>query len=138
MKTYDCKVNLNGSRNNAVRKRGVTAAEIAILREIHGKSPNGAAPITDIKPAGEVKRTDTVERARLASRYSFGEMKGPKLVKEVLGVDGVPLPQYVPGVDEPVEVEAEETQAAEVAPTPKPKRTRVAPKVETEEAATAA
>ena len=137
MKTYDCKVQLNGSRNNAVRKRGVTAAEIAILRHIHGTSPNGAAAVVDIKPAGNVSRTETIERARLANRYSHGEMRGPALVKDVLGVAGVPLPQYVPGVDDPEDDGAMAEAAPEpVAPKP-PKRTKIA-KVEQEEAATAA
>lgn len=131
MKTYTCKVRVNGSLLNVVRKNGVTAAEIAVLRHIHGTSPNGAAPVVDVKPEGNVQRSETAERKRLAENYSMGEMRGPALVKDVLGVEGVPLPQYVPGVDDP-EIEKEPVAPATDA---KPVRTRVAPAKEAAPAA---
>ena len=50
--------------HNAVPKWGVTAAEIALLRAIHGPEA-----VYDIEPAGEVERSNGVELARLHDLY---------------------------------------------------------------------
>jgi hypothetical protein len=107
MQLYDCSLRLNGSMLNVVRKFGVTAAEIAVLKHIHGRSPSGAEPVIEIVQAGTVARSDSQERARLANRYNRGAKKGEELVQKLLGITGVPLPAFVPGVDEPEAVEEE-------------------------------
>jgi hypothetical protein len=104
MRLYDCTVRLNGSLLHSVRKYGVTAAEIVVLRYIHGQSENANDPVTDIVAAGEARRADAQERARLSSIYRNGEEPGPVLVNRLLGVAGVPLPLYVAGFDDPSEI----------------------------------
>lgn len=128
MKTYNCKVRLNGSLLNVVDKRGVTAAEIVLLRHIHGQSESANDPVTDIVAASDIKRSERDERARLGSMYSMGEKRGPQLVQELLGVGGVPLPQWVEGVDEPADEEAVEASDQPAPPT-RPRRTKVAAEV---------
>jgi hypothetical protein len=99
MQLYDCKVRLLGSLNNEVRKRQVTAAEIAVLQRVHGSDA-----VADIKRVGEVKkRTDRSERARLTGVYRGGpdasgknRLSGQAFLDSILGV-GAPLPnEYVP------------------------------------------
>jgi hypothetical protein len=53
-----------GQSGNSVPKFGVTAAEIAVLRHIHGEDS-----VTDIEPAGDIQRSHREERARLVSTY---------------------------------------------------------------------
>jgi hypothetical protein len=104
MRLYDCTVRLNGSLLHSVRKYGVTAAEIVVLRYIHGQSENSNDPVADIVAQGETRRADAQERARLSTIYRNGEEPGPVLINRLLGVAGVPLPLYVAGFDDPAEV----------------------------------
>jgi hypothetical protein len=135
MRLYDCTVRLNGSLLNCVRKSGVTAAEIVVLRHVHGQSENANDPITDITPSGHIDRSDREERARLMVRYRMGEVSGPVLIPQLLGVAGVPLPQALEGIEEPVAAPVEESPAEE----PAPVRRRVGrPPKAAEEAATPA
>jgi hypothetical protein len=60
----DVHVKLGGDALNTVPKSGVTAAEIAVLQMIHG----GDA-VYDIRPTGQVERTQRVERERLKTIY---------------------------------------------------------------------
>lgn len=142
MQLYNCTVQLNGSMQNAVRKFDVTGAEIVLLRHIHGQSENAAAPVKEIdafdwvegpkdpetdeptkikSTKGVAKRTDAQERTRLASMYSHGDSSGSKLIAEVLGVAGVPLPKFAVD-DAGVEIRPEASEITETAPAP---RTRV-------------
>lgn len=57
-------VAIGGDLGNTIPKHGVTASEIAVLRAIHGE---GA--VSEIKPIGDVKRTNSEERNRLLTRY---------------------------------------------------------------------
>jgi hypothetical protein len=57
-------VGLGGDRGNTVPKYGVTAAEIAVIRSIHGEDS-----VFDIEPIGEVSRPSRVERSRLVAVY---------------------------------------------------------------------
>jgi len=68
MRLYDCKVLLAGSRENEVRKTDVTAAEIMVLRDIHG-----ADSVSEIKPKGMDKRPHADERRRLFMLYVGSE-----------------------------------------------------------------
>ena len=56
---------LGGDQGNTIQKFGVTPAEVAVLREIHGD-----ASVFDIQPLEEdVKRTSRDERIRLQEIY---------------------------------------------------------------------
>lgn len=105
MQIYDCTIRLGGSLHNEVTKQGVTAAEVILLRAIHGDDT-----VRHIKARGSIDVTDAEERARLATFYSNGtpamlnpdDMPGAQLVKEVFGVVGVPLPRKLADVEEDI------------------------------------
>lgn len=61
----NCLVALGGDAGNTVPKYGVTAAEIAVLRVIHGDDA-----IADIEPTGSVERSHKAERSRLVDAYA--------------------------------------------------------------------
>ena len=114
MDLYSVKVRLDGSLDNEVNLHNVTPAEIHLLEKIHygqGKHP----PVVDMVKTGTVNRSDAKERARLADRYTKGELvedRGTRMINAMFGVAGVPLPQsyiapevfenteYNPGEDE--------------------------------------
>jgi hypothetical protein len=82
---------------NEVRKDEVTAAEIEVLRMVHGDDA-----VVEIKPAGDVKRSDNEERQRIYDRYAgpadnMPEAVAKKLAKirGILGHDRAPLPQSI-------------------------------------------
>jgi hypothetical protein len=121
MQLYNCTVRLNGTLTNNVRKHDVTAAEIAILRHIHGQSESSNDPVFDIHaydlvegpkdadekptfykvPKGTLNRSPAAERSRLAMSYSMGDIPGSRIVIDVLGAGMAPLPTTVEGVDVP-------------------------------------
>lgn len=88
MKLYDCKVRLAGNVINEVRKEKVSAAEVIIMRAIHGDDA-----VIEIAEVGEDKRSDAEERDRLAAALYDGEV-----IAKVFGISAIPLPQEVPGV----------------------------------------
>ncbi|WP_176074325.1 hypothetical protein [Brucella intermedia] len=96
MQTYSARVRLSGSLFNEVPKAELTAAEITVLRRLHGPDS-----VVEIKPGKHVDRSDDVERDRLNHLYgrALAGVKGVGTLDAVLGVPGVPLPSYVPGVD---------------------------------------
>lgn len=76
MQIVDCFVRLNGSVEFEVAKPGITVAEVALLRALHGEDAVvriTAGPVVDVKPR-------TVKNDLLA-RYSAD---GPKKVIETL------------------------------------------------------
>lgn len=76
MKVYDCKVRNKGDVRDEVVRKAITAAEIKVLRHIHGDDA-----VVGIKPlTAEAERTEEVERERLEMRY------GAKAIAEVFGV----------------------------------------------------
>lgn len=87
MDQFDCKVRLAGSVSNEVRKELVTAAQIIVLRQIHGEDS-----VLDIVGRKEVERRDDEERDRLAKEY------GAAKVAELFGPVHNPLPKTVPGL----------------------------------------
>lgn len=113
MQLYSAKIRLSGSFFNEVQKSELTAAEIVILKRMHG----GDA-VLDIKKQGNEQRSDTVERARLNDIYalSLRTIEGVKTLDALLGPTGVPLPKYVEGVDDATPV-AMGQRAAPVEPT---------------------
>lgn len=117
MRLFSCKVRLSNSLHNEVQKISVTAAEIMILRHIHGLMDTETGEIDsscviDIKPTGTVSRTDTEERRRLQSIYGTALKRHKKSIDTLFGV-GQPLPQAI---------EDEEGVAALDASEEKPKR----------------
>ncbi len=100
MRLYDCKVLLAGSRENEVRKSDVTAAEIMILRALHGEDS-----VTDIRPKEMDKRSHGPERARLFN-LSVGAAEGEALggfqkdraavLFNLFGPNHTPLPVELP------------------------------------------
>lgn len=109
MRLYSCKVRLSDSRYNEVRKIGVTAAEIQLLRTIHSLDPENEdvglemvdnTVVEDIEFTKEVGRSDQEERARLTELYgpALKRFDGIKNLNGVFGI-GVPLPIHVPDED---------------------------------------
>lgn len=70
MQTAHLLLSLGGDHGNTVMKFGCTAAEIAVLREIHG-----AESVKEIEPQGDIKRSHREERMRLIAIY--GAAKDP-------------------------------------------------------------
>lgn len=118
MKLYSVKINLAGSLLNQVRKEHVTAAEIVLLRSVHGNDA-----VTEIKHVANVNRSDRAERARLAKLYTKtspqGVKRGDALVREFLGLESTPLPDDPPVVESAVKADEFETvveDAEEIVP----------------------
>lgn len=96
---FNCKVRLGGSVMNEVRKSGVTAPEVLILRELHG-----ADAISDIVETDEkAKRTHMEERERLYAVYANPEQNNPEqvakktsMIRNLFGHDAIDLPQRLP------------------------------------------
>lgn len=131
MKTYNCKLRLAGAVTNEVQKAGVSAAEIEVLRELHGSDS-----IVDIKDAGDNKRTSVQERAYLRQVYANPEqlsaqilVKKQAMLRNLFGHDRMDLPN---DVSDPAERAEEEdfTEQADAVPE-KVTRTRV-PKAKAE------
>ncbi len=76
MQTANVMVALGGDTGNTVPKYGVTAAEIAVLRSIHGNEA-----VFDIEPCGEVKRGHRDERQRLVETYRSKDSNGNAIVE---------------------------------------------------------
>lgn len=105
MKLYKAKVLLAGQHGNQVWVEDVTAAELKVLEAIHvGENPS----VIDVEETGSVNRSDRKERARLMTKYADYKMgQGAQLIKDLFGIEGVPLPSvYEPPI--PVEVSAAE------------------------------
>ena len=98
MQLYDCKVRLNGSVANEVVKHEITAAEIMVLRALHGEDS-----VVDIKAGRMDKRSHTEERQRLYGIYANGntlnaETMGPRMamLRGMFGHDTADLPVKLP------------------------------------------
>lgn len=78
MQTYSCKVRLAGSLTNEVRKSGLPAAEIVVLRLIHG-----ADAVLEIRQDGDVKMTQEELRERIKRDYTTGSPEVAKLLNQV-------------------------------------------------------
>lgn len=127
MKLYSCKLRLAGAVTNEVWKVDVTAAEIEIFRFIHGEDA-----VLDIKETADVKRSSTEERARLRNIYANHERLNSLQLKQkndmlrnLFGHERAPLPDDIEDMVKPPEDEEVEFAAAEEAPAPVVRRTRV-------------
>jgi hypothetical protein len=77
MQRANCLVSLGGDHGNTVPKWLVTAAEIAVLREIHGDEA-----VNDIEPVDEIKRSNREERGRLLAIYGGAKYPDQKPIVE--------------------------------------------------------
>ncbi len=129
MHIYSAKVRLGGKLLNEVQMADITAAEIFVLRGIHG----GDA-VVEIKHTGTANRSDAKERERLIGsvgdsipRYREDQYR------RIFPTDFSPLPQFLPqtvaeaneeeGANEEISdiVPLEAAPAAPEAPAAKPK-----------------
>lgn len=108
-KLYSCKLRLNGSVLNEVPKDEVTAAEIEMLRGLHGSDA-----IVNAKDAGSVERSDADERARVYSMFINPLLDAPPRLKAknemfstLFGHKSQPMPKTLEAdeeiADEPVD-----------------------------------
>jgi hypothetical protein len=72
-------VALGGDTGNTVPKYEVTAAEVAVLRSIHGDQA-----VLDIEPTGTVERSNREERSRLKSLYGNARDGSQNSIVEML------------------------------------------------------
>lgn len=77
MQRANCLVSLGGDHGNTVPKYLCTAAEIAVLREIHGDDA-----VNDIEPIDEIKRSSREERSRLLAIYGGAKYPNQKPIVE--------------------------------------------------------
>lgn len=70
-------LSLGGDHGNQIMKFHVTAAEIAVLRGIHGDES-----VTEVEPQGDVKRSHREERGRLLSIYGMAKSDEQKPIVE--------------------------------------------------------
>lgn len=103
MRTWSCIVRLAGSRNNEVRKSSCSAAEIILLRSIHGQDA-----VHDIREAPDNGRSHEQERAWLAHTYASARdsESGKAWVSFLFGPSHQELPTTLPAMPRaPVDVE---------------------------------
>ena len=104
MEVYNCKVLVGGSRDCEVRKQAIVAAEITMLRHIHGDDS-----ILEIVHVGTTKIPNAQVREMLALTYAEGKADAPRM-REVFGPPGAPLPIEIEGVKlrtKPVDISAD-------------------------------
>jgi hypothetical protein len=96
MNLYKAHVNLGGEAANQVPKTNLTAAEIVVLRTIHGLES-----VNDIEKTGAAKKThtDAAERNRLQMIYgtALRKIEGVGSINGIFGVGGA-LPAEPPQV----------------------------------------
>ena len=113
MHLYNCKVRLSGSLYNEVPKSQISAAEIIVLRTIHGSDA-----VADIVPAGESKMSSIQLRGELTLMYG----KALRTIEEVRSINGIfgvagELPEHLPGFapEKKVKAKAEPKQVIDEA-----------------------
>ncbi len=90
MNFYDATIRLQGDTAHEVNKKGLTAAEIMVLRRIHGL--DAVVRIVPVPPSQAVLgRSQREERDRLRKLYCDRDLTAG-LVNELFGPDHTPLP----------------------------------------------
>lgn len=88
MQMYNCQVRLGGLTTSEVPKDGVTAAEIVVLRHIHGSDA-----VVRIVPKNKGIASNSMERTRLRSLYEVSDRQAG-LIDSIFGVAAA-LPQEI-------------------------------------------
>lgn len=98
MQLYECKVRLGGSLLNEVRKHDQTAADVIMLRSLHGEDA-----VLDVKHTGSVERTSAAQRQIMQENYGTGvfdsSTSGASHMQRVFGPFGMALPVHLDGVE---------------------------------------
>lgn len=96
MQTYDLTLNLQGNAMFAVPRYGVLAAEVLVLKALHG--PDAIAEIEESTDAPEIAgEKDSTIRAWLAEKYGKA-MGGAELtITSIFGPDHLALPKSIEG-----------------------------------------
>lgn len=118
MKLYKCKVRLHANANDEVRKKNVTAAEIRLLRAMHGEDA-----VIEIQDCGVIERGEAEERDRLGKLYGDAavvKLFGAPVVKVDMPLDPTaeietPQPAPILPVGERVAPEVVAAQAQKTA-----------------------
>lgn len=99
MKLYNCKIRLHGNPLDETRKRGVTAGEIRLLKQIHGDDA-----VLEVTPTGEVAANDAGEpRSEAEERARLERIYGEKPVSKMFGVKQASINDDLPE-DKPLKV----------------------------------
>jgi hypothetical protein len=110
MKTYLCSVRLAGSMQHVTTNKRVTVSEIAVLRRVHGDDA-----VMDVRPAGDVARSDTEERERLRKTYDNATPDAEPLVDRLFGALGkLPTSLAQVGIDPKAQAESLRRQAEQL------------------------
>lgn len=97
MQIANCLVALGGDKDNWVPRYGVTAAELVVLRALHGEDAVG-----DIEPAGEITRGNRDELLRLKAAYGSAKDEDNKaIVENVFPGSGAILPKTLADLELP-------------------------------------
>lgn len=111
---------LGGDAGNTVPKYRITAAEVAVLRLIHGNES-----VTDIEPVGHEERTHRQELTRLTDRYGRnieGRTQAPAVMQLFPGAAARVFERFEELDDIPAEYYKAETRVSSTAPD-KPRQT---------------
>jgi len=108
MKRYDAAVRLSGKTHHEVAKAGLSAAEITILRTLHGDDA-----VVRIRERTNDKSPHGEERAKLHQRYglALSRLNPPTSMNVLFGPEHVKLPIGLSDAPEPAEDEADEVAA---------------------------
>lgn len=87
MQTYSALIRLASSKENEVRRSGLTAPELHLLEHIHGPDS-----VLQVEPIGAIDVDIEQERERLTLVY--GLFEGKPRVNEVFGVAGALPTEY--------------------------------------------
>lgn len=109
MRMYNCAVRLGGTTTSEVEKRGITAAEIMVLRKVHG-----VESVVRIVPKNSVNASHASERERLRSIYEQGPHQ-VGLIDSLFGPVHLPLPESLDPAQEADADEAVRTKEVEEA-----------------------
>lgn len=91
---FDCQVRHSGNMLHTITKRGITAYELRVLKQIHGDDS-----VIHLKSVGELERDEHQEHLRLARVYG---------VKNVERVFGPVVEDFSEWIEQQLNAEADE------------------------------
>lgn len=108
MELYSAKIVLGGSRDNEVRRSELTAAEVLILKQMHGQEY-----VTEVQLVGRIDRTQKAERVRLLGEGETPGLYSVENIRKVFPSDMTPLPEALPAEMISIEAMAADLKKAE-------------------------